>query len=82
MNKDLFGNDYNINFQLPKGKYKIFRYKNNYKLSDNEKKCKNCINSVYVKGYTKNYYKCKLQGIASSETSDIRLRNVCDLWEK
>lgn len=55
--------------------------RHHYRLSTDEKKCKNCKHSGYVHGLANQYFKCKLMGISGSAATDIRLRNVCDLWE-
>ena len=31
--------------------------------------------------YSRNFYKCALIGDSNAPTTDIRLRNVCDLWD-
>lgn len=64
-----------------KSKYMMFKLKNNYRKSDNkEKRCATCNYSCYVQ-YSKKYYKCKKMGITRSEATDIRINNICDLWE-
>jgi len=80
--KDLFGNETYEASEKPTGKYKIFRFINKYRVSENNKKCKNCKHCTGIKGNSKNYYKCLLQGVSSCASSDISLRNVCDLWER
>lgn len=75
---DLFGGESEIHAPEPnQGPYQIFRDKNNYRLSGNRtERCATCINLIDGR-----YFKCKLQGTSHSETSDIRKKNVCDLWE-
>ena len=81
--KDLFGNDYNENeFIKCNSQYQKFKYVNNYRVSEREvDKCLVCKHSCHIQGNVKKYYKCRLLGVSSSEATDIRLRNVCDLFD-
>jgi len=79
--KDLFGSEI-AEQPMPRHGYKRLKYARNYKRSDDPiRRCKHCMHCVGVYGNTKNYYKCRLIGITSSEATDIRLRNVCMLWD-
>lgn len=65
------------------GVYKVWRARNGYKKSLSfEKQCRICKHMRGFEYHKKNYYKCVLQGISQSEASDIRLGNVCDLFER
>lgn len=74
---DLFGGETVIVENSP---YKHFKQANNYRLSTGNERCKNCFYS-FGKHYAKRYYKCKLMGNSASPASDIRLRDVCNLWK-
>lgn len=80
MNKDLFGNEIDIEKEAKPflGHYQKWKRDNKYGASLDEKRCGNCVNARRVKSNVKTYYKCVLMGISNSEASDIRLKNVCD----
>ena len=64
-------------------RYKQFRLVNNYRKTDNkDKRCQTCKHFYRIEYHSKYYFKCKLQGITSSEVSDIRANHVCDMWNK
>lgn len=47
------------------------------------KKCGDCAHCVRVRHNRKNFYKCELWHISSSEATDIRLKNVaCKKYEE
>ena len=65
-----------------RGKFKKWRYENNYRKGTKEKCCKNC---TYCAGYTygkRSFYKCNLQGISHCTSSDIAISYVCNNWKK
>lgn len=66
-----------------KSKYQKWKYDNHYSKADymSDIRCKNCIHRFINSMGTKTYYKCELLGISSSSATDIRLSNVCDLFE-
>jgi hypothetical protein len=65
------------------GKYHRFRVLNNYqKSSEPFKKCEECQHLYAIEYNDKHYFKCQLQGISASVSSDIRLSYVCDKFEK
>jgi len=80
--QDLFGNDCTEIIENPykriSGKYALYRRDHNYRISDTDKCCKNCIFCLKMEYHNKNYYKCKLQGVSNSESSDVRLKYICN----
>ena len=62
--------------------YQIHKNNVNYRLGTSVKCCKTCAFCVKVSGGSKSYYKCKHIGDSRSTATDIRLRDVCDLWER
>ena len=63
--------------------YISFKKRNNYHKAINKYACcKTCKYCLKKWGNTSNYYKCELIGVSSSEATDIRVRNVCNLWDK
>ena len=64
-----------------KSEYQLWKIKHYYGVSDNKQKCGNCKHLVKNQ-YSKVYYKCTQMGMSMSAATDVRLRNVCDLWEK
>ncbi len=79
--KDLFGNDTNQEFEIPKkltGSFQIYRASYHYRLGTETENCKKCKHRCSSEYHNKWYHKCELQGLSHSENSDIRLRNVCD----
>ena len=80
---DLFGND--IPDVEPSGTSQYIRFKQNnaYRESvNNAECCKTCAWLIKSEYHDKNYYKCELMGVSSSEATDIRLKNVCNKWKK
>ena len=78
---DLFGNEEPAK-PRPHHGYKLTKYIRRYKRSNDKiRRCKTCIHLAYTNPNGKRYYKCKLIGITTSEATDIRLRDVCDLWD-
>lgn len=61
----------------PRSKYQQWKLENNYRKADNGMRCANC---KYITGT--HFYKCKLLGLSCSPATDIRLSNVCDLFEE
>ncbi len=83
LEKDLFGNEYREPIKPTHGKYKKYRARFNYRESEfKDKRCKTCNHVEGYEGNTKTYYKCKLQGASNSEASDIKLKNICNNWER
>ena len=64
-----------------KSKYQIFKQLNHYRKGTTGECCKVCEFSIGFSYNGKNYYKCKLLGISNSQSTDIRLRNVCDKFK-
>jgi len=63
--------------------YQAFKRRNNYRLAgDKAVCCKTCANLRGISFHDKNYYKCRLIGCSASPATDIRLRDVCDRWER
>ena len=44
--------------------------------------CKTCEHAFGKAYHDKKYYKCSIIGCSASEATDIRLRDVCNHWEK
>ena len=64
-------------------KYQKFKRLNNYGESSYKLyQCKNCKNLQGYNYHNKNYYKCELIGYSMSEATDVKLKNVCDQWER
>lgn len=58
-----------------------FKRLHRYRISeDKNARCKCCI-SLYVKIYHNKYYKCKHIGEEGSAITDIRVNNVCNLFQ-
>jgi hypothetical protein len=78
MNKqiDIFGNEIPIG-DLPKPisgrKYKTMQQLHGELFG---KKCGDCAHCIVVRHNRKNFYKCELWYLSSSEATDIRLKNV------
>lgn len=73
---DVFGNEISLS-DLPKPisgrKYKTMQQLHG-ELSD--KKCGDCEHCLKIRHNRKNFYKCELWYVSSSEATDIRLKNV------
>ena len=65
-----------------KSKYQKWKYENNYRKSDCDKSCRNCINCVCHTGYNRVYYKCELQGLSNCSATDIRLSHICNCYKE
>jgi hypothetical protein len=63
-------------------KYKKFKALYNYRKSEGEKKCGNCLSHIKGMYHNKFYHKCERLGISNSEATDIRVNNVCDLYKE
>lgn len=62
--------------------YQKFKYDNNYRKSENTEKCQNCKN-IYCEIYhNKKYYKCLLLGKSRGQSTDIRLKCICDRYKR
>ena len=61
---------------------KIRRNMKYRKSVDMNKRCENCIHLKYIDAYGYIYYKCVYLGINSSANTNVRLRDICDFWEK
>lgn len=71
--------------RIPHGKYIDWKLDNKYRKAEYPGLgicCKTCVNKLSVHGGSKSYYKCSIMGVSASTASDIRLRNVCDKWER
>ncbi len=83
--KDLFG--YEVD-ELPKdkgraSKYQIWRNINYYRRAeDKEMSCETCKNRATRHPNKRQYHKCILIGMSFSSATDIRLRDICNRWEK
>ena len=66
----------------PRSKYQQWKLENNYCKATDNKRCKNCKNRFITHSGAKVYYKCILLGMSSCSATDIRLSNVCDLFEE
>jgi len=77
---DIFGGDTRIMTRALSA-YQDFKQRNRYRLHEVEGQlCGSCEHFTRVFGNTKMYSKCELLGISNSEATDIRKRDVCDLW--
>ena len=78
---NLFGEDQEPDKKVT-GHFKTWRQRNGYKKSVSfEKQCRICRHLRTFEYHNKKYHKCSLQGVSQSEASDIRLSDVCDLFE-
>ena len=78
---NLFKHDY-LDLEVKSEKPSFIKRKNNYRLA--ESKLVSCENCKSIKKYNlnnKTYYKCIHIGLSSSDSTDIRLKYVCDLYE-
>jgi hypothetical protein len=84
--KDLFGKDipdYPLDQQRGESWYHSMKRTMGYRQTTaKEKCCKFCKQKRTFDYHNKNYHKCMLIGISHSEATDIRLRNVCDRFER
>lgn len=83
--KDLFGNESEQNFEKPRkltGSFQIYRASYHYRLGTEQECCRVCKHKRTFEYHGKYYHKCELQGISHSESSDIRLKNTCDNFNK
>lgn len=79
---DLFGGETEVVTNVPKRGWLEIKKDRGYKDAvDKNVSCKTCEHCVY-KEFSKRYYKCKLMSLEASATSDVRLKCVCDQWEK
>jgi hypothetical protein len=74
--KDLFGCEIIEDIKLPRCKRGI-----NYRLSNDDRKCKYCIYKIKNSFHNKIYYKCEIIGITHGIATDIRLKDVCDNYK-
>lgn len=65
-----------------KSKYQKWKYDANYRKSETDKSCKNCMNCVCHTGYNRVYYKCELQGLTNCSATDIRLSHICNYYKE
>lgn len=79
---DLFGEIHDDDIKPAIGKYKLFKARNKYRDATETESCKNCIHHFAGDYHMKTYHKCNKMGASHSEASDIRLKKVCNLWEK
>ena len=78
---DLFGGMTEVIQKTPKSKYQLIKERNKYRRGDIKANCGNCAFKVKLTYHSKTYYKCENIGESHSEATDIRLKNVCNLWE-
>jgi hypothetical protein len=80
--KNLFGEFQEV-IEKPIRGYKAVFMQRHYRESTDKKNksCKVCNHCVYVES-AKRYYKCKMISMSASQITDIRLKNVCDLFIK
>ena len=74
---DIFGNEIHISdcvYRPINGR----KYKKMQQLHGElpDKKCGDCTHCVVIRHNRKNFYKCELWYVSSSEATDIRLKNV------
>jgi hypothetical protein len=80
-NLDLFDGETDKNPNLRPSDYQKWKLRNKYREStDPNICCKTCVYSKKHRKYT--YKKCVLLGESSSIATDIRMRDVCDLYIK
>ena len=80
LHPDLFGGETPIVTEC-RSPYVSFKVRNHYRSATDKRNCGNCKNGCLMEGNTKNYRKCKIQGITASQKTDVSKRKVCDLWE-
>lgn len=84
--KNLFGEmqelDEKIDNPVNQSSYQTHKKNVNYRLGTSVECCKTCEHLLRVSGGSKTYNKCALIGDSRSTATDIRLRDVCDLWER
>ena len=79
---DLFGGETLVVEGKPKGWPEVKRLRNYRMAEDKAESCKTCAHLV-CKHFSKRYYKCELMKPESATpSSDVRLRDTCDLWKK
>ncbi len=79
---NLFGDMQEIDdHKVKRGWLEVKRIRNYKDATDKNKSCKNCTHLV-KKSFGNVYYKCELISLMASQTSDIRLKCVCDLHKK
>lgn len=66
-----------------KSKYQKWKFEHNYSKADeySDIRCANCIYCFKTQPSERAYYKCEKLGMSASSATDIRLSNVCDLFE-
>ena len=64
------------------GVYQQWKARNGYRLGTKDQCCKLCKNRQSGQYHGKVYHKCNLLGMSHSTATDIRLKNVCNLFEK
>lgn len=84
-NPDLFGGETTAPDKLKaqhKSGYMMWKQGAGYRKSDSKTRC--CATCLHSRGYraSRTFYKCVKLGISHSTATDIRLRDVCNLWEK
>lgn len=81
--KDMFGNWTDLDPPKKKTGWLEVKAIRNYRLADLKAiSCKTCEHLVRKDGYANTYYKCNKISLKSSASSDVRLKNVCDIWEQ
>lgn len=64
------------------GYFKKWKFRHNYRKSNTQNKCGNCINSRADMHHNKIYWKCMLMGFSHSEASDIRKSYTCNNYKE
>lgn len=80
----LFGEEIpDIDKNTSLGRYVHFRAINNYRLGKPYERCALCLHR-FSKRWRRDrrVFKCALQGCSCSANSDIRLKNVCNLFAR
>jgi hypothetical protein len=79
---DFWGNKIHEPDKTYKSKYQIWKKENNFRKAARAGiSCRTCGHLCKSEYYDKTYYKCELLGISHGPATDIRLSNLCDLWE-
>lgn len=81
---DLFGHE--VSDEAPKRPAKLgirqaWKVSNRYRRGTKNRCCKRCDHRMSHTYHNIRYHKCELLGCSRSESTDIRLRNVCDRFK-
>jgi hypothetical protein len=75
---NIFSEPQEVPGKKPKGYINIYKKNYNYRKSDNKEICCNTCECI-IKVLCTRFYKCKNIGVTSSQSTDIHLRDVCNL---